>query len=459
MKFGEWGKVENGVWTRQFELSSDVKLHIPAEDGRCLDKTVPVGTIWQKRFPAWRATCMIIQYPNEFILLSTRDKRECYPSFRIEKTEKEFKVSWTWTLAAHLKLSANESPPEFHIDSFNSLDGAVKDYRKWMNYAWPIQQPPSPKWLSKTRLLVMFELWTGTGHITHTFNDFVDLIEALVKEGAPSHTIIYFWGWLAPFDTNYPEYWPAKDLGGEEGLKRVVEAARKANFHLLPHCNWWGIDSNHPDFPKFRDNQVCFRSGERCGWRSPGEPTIEYIRPTYQPWREFVTGKIAKFVNTFELEAVFLDQIGAGSDDAQCNFDMGTKQYVATLLDKCPDLLIAGEFFHERYRDLSLWQIWGTPWCGLPVQEVIPHSDILGQLFGKDFRMFAHMGMPAAVPVKHCWPAYYWYVDYYGAKEAARRANNFHRLLGAIPSVRVNFREFGLDSFTKKILQNVRDDI
>jgi len=455
MKFGEWEKVEGGIWTRQFELPPDIKIHIPAEDGRCLDNTVPIETVWESGFPAWRATCMIIQYSHEFILLSIRDSRSSYPSFRIERMEKGFKVSWTWAMAAYLQPSDNENPPEFLIDSFNSLNKAVENYRNWMNSTWPIERMPSPAWLSETRLLVMLELWTGSGHITHTFDDVVALIKTLVKEGAPPHTIIYFWGWSAPFDTNYPEYWPAQELGGEESMKRAVDAAQKANFHLLSHCNWWGIDSRHPDFIRFKDAQVRSRSGERCGWRSLGEPAIEYIRPIYQPWREFVTDKIAKFVNTFGLEAVFLDQIGAYYDDPQCNFDVGTKQYVADLLAKCPDLLIAGEFYHERYRDLPLWQVWGTPWCGLPVREEMSHSDILGQFFGKDFRMFSHMGMPAYVPVRHCWPAYYWYIDYYGAEEAARRANDFHHLLGAIPSVRVNFREFGLDSFTKTIINQI----
>ena len=192
MKFGEWEKVKHGIWTRQFELPLDAKIYIPAEDGRYIDETVPIGTVWGSGFPSWRATCMIIQYSNRFILLSIRDSRNSYPSFRIERTEKGFKISWTWAISACLQPLDNENPPEFRSDYFKSLDRAIEDYRKWMNITWPIQQTPSPAWLSETKILVMLELWTGTGHISHTFDDIVELIRALVKEDTPLHTIIYF---------------------------------------------------------------------------------------------------------------------------------------------------------------------------------------------------------------------------------------------------------------------------
>jgi hypothetical protein len=62
--------------------------------------------------------------------------------------------------------------------------------------------------------------------------------------------------------------------------------------------------------------------------------------------------------------------------------------------------VLAGEIFHERCRSLPLWQVWGTPWCGLPVREDLPHATLWRPLFADRITMVAHMGMPAAVPVR-----------------------------------------------------------
>ncbi len=159
-----------------------------------------------------------------------------------------------------------------------------------------------------------------------------------------------------------------------------------------------------------------------------------------------------RFVSRFPVDLLFLDQLGHYVDDAGCDFDRATVQYVDSIQAACPDVALVGEMFHERCRSLPLWQVWGTPWCGLPVREDLKHATMWRELFGEDFTMLPHMGMPGAVPMRDSWPAYYWYVEHYGAVEATRRANRWHRLIGVAPSVRVNYREHGLDDVAVEIL-------
>jgi hypothetical protein len=66
---------------------------------------------------------------------------------------------------------------------------------------------------------------------------------------------------------------------------------------------------------------------------------------------------------------------------------------------------------------------------------------------------YGHQGTPAAVPVPHTWPSYYWYIGHYGQPEAVRRAHAWHQGVGGVPSVRVNFREYGLDPVALAILK------
>jgi hypothetical protein len=295
-------------------------------------------------------------------------------------------------------------------------------------------------------------MWTGSGTITHTFEDLVGLLNAMHEAEVPKNSLLYFWGFHAPFDTAYPNYWPANALGGEDGMTAVVDAAHHFGYRLMPHLNYWGCDGHLPIFENFRGEQVRDRNGVRQGWREKGHPAIEYIRPNCREWRDLMAEVCHRFVERFSVDALFLDQLGLFFDDPGCEFESATQGYTERIQEACPGVVLAGEVFQERCRSLPIWQVWGTPWCGLPVREDLEHATMWGKLFSDEIAMVAHMGMPASVPVRDSWPEYYWYPDHYGMEMAVRRANDWHGAIGAVPGVRVNFREFGLDDLAIAVL-------
>jgi len=451
IKFSDWTKQPDGAWTLAIRFPLGARIHVPCEDGRVVEgQKLPVDFV---PWGGWlRVSCMAVEFEGAALSISFREDRASYLMAYAEREENDVLITMTQKGFAWSKKELPEPTPPVCAEHAN-VDEVWREHRRWMDKAWPTQPAYSPDWVREIPACVYLEMWTGDGTITHTFDDFARMLEAMNGAGVPEGTLVYFWGFHAPFDTRYPEYWPARELGGEGGMSKVVDTARRYGYRLMPHLNYQGCDGSLPIYEKFKHAQARDAEGNPCGWRVEGEPSIEYIRPSCAEWREHIADVCARFVSRFPVDALFLDQIGYIADDPGCNYDVAVPEYIDTLQSACPNVVFGGEAFQQRCRSLPLWQVWGTPWCGLPVREDLEHATMWRELFADGSTLTAHMGMPAAVPVRNSWPAYYWYVDYYGADEAARRANRWQRSVGAVPCVRVNFREYGLDKTALEILK------
>jgi len=445
----DWTPGSGGSWTQTTQLPLHARLHVPCENGRVIDARSDASLPWG----GWlRASCVGVEVDDASLQLSLRTRNKAFVEAMVSRNGSALQLTLTYRLASYAAGDSAEPPPKPVLCERPGMADVWQDYRKWMDTAWPRQPFFEPDFAKRIPAVVLVELWTGNGTITHTFEDLVRLLGSMREAEVPKGTMLYFWGFHGPFDTRYPEYWPAPELGGEAGLSRVVETAAKLGYRLMPHLNYWGCDGRLPEYEQLRADQVRDRSGAPQGWRMEGEPPIEYIRPSSSAWRDRMAEICHRFVSSFPVDALFLDQLGLFVDDAGCDFDLATTQYIEAMQNACPGVALVGEIFHERCRSLPLWQVWGTPWCGLPMNESLEHAEMWRELFGGDFTMLPHMGMPGAVPMTDSWPSYYWYVDHHGPEEATRRANRWHRRIGAVPSVRVNYRQYGLDDVAVEIL-------
>ena len=449
----EWKVTGVGSWSYQLRLSLRCTLYVPGDDGRVFDRSVEEGIEWT---PAvGRANFLIVETDGTFVLMSPCETRPAFFNWTVRRVSGGIYVDWRMKLSeARLRLAAQPEPPRLSETTHNTLDDAIAEYRRFMAEHFPQPIRFRPSWTESVSGCVMIQLWAGTGEIDHTFAELETMLHEMDRAGVPANTLVYFWGWFAPFDRMYPEYWPAKELGGEPGLTRVLEAAARYGYKLMPHLNHHGFSRDAPRFAEFAAAQARNADGEPQGWREGGEPSIEYMRPCHQPWREYHCEKLARFVEAFPVDAIFWDQYGSLIDDPVCDYFSELHRFADAAQAAVPQTVLTSEILSERIYDLPLWMQWGTPWCGLPVREDMPHSDLLGRLFSPILAgTFGHQGSPAAVPVPHTWPSYYWYIERWGREEAVRRAHGWHRSVGAVPTIRVNFREYGLDATARRVLR------
>lgn len=449
-----WENTTPGQWLRTLSFPLTARLHIPGDDGRLWDASVPAGTVWTPGMA--RANFLIVEQDGTFTLLTPFENRPAFFNWTFKRTAQSLEVVWKLKLASALPGWETAPAPGWSETVHSSRDAAIDAYRTWMLRAFPQPKRHRPEWTERIPGCVMLQLWAGTGEIDHTLDDVADLMTAMHQAGVPRNTLVYFWGWFAPFDTKYPEYWPAPEVGGEVAFHRVIEVSRRYGYRLLPHTNHHGFNADVPGFADFAADQTTDADGNKLGWREAGEPPIEYMRPNSARWRAHHIGRMKRFVDAFPVDAIFWDQYGFIPDDPQCDFSRHAHVFSSELQAALPGLVLTSELFNERLFDMPVWMQWGTPWCGLPVREEMPHSDLIGALFGPLFAAtFGHQGTPGAVPVPHTWPSYYWFINRHGSpREALRRAHAWHQSVGCVPSVRVNFRDHGLDPVALALLRN-----
>lgn len=445
-----WIVTGSGRWMRTLEWPLTSRVHVPGEDGRIWDASVPVGFCWTPEIT--RANFLIVEGGDTFTLLTPFDSRPIFYRWACDRLVDRLTIRYDVHLAAI--VDEREVAPGWYALEFDTRDAAIAAYRQWMTEAFPQPKRYRPLWTERISGCVSLQLWAGNGAIDHTLYELADMIVAMHASGVPRDTLVYFWGWFAPFDRKYPEYWPAPEIGGEAGFTKVIEVARKYGYRLLPHTNHHGFNEDAPRFAEFAVDQATDSQGNKLGWREKNEPAIEYMRPSSARWRAHHIAKLKRFVEAFPVDAIFWDQYGMLIDDPQCDYTHFAHVFSDELQAALPEVVITSEILSERIYDLPVWQNWGTPWCGLPVREEMPHTDLIGELFQPLLAAtLGHQGTPAAVPVPNTWPSYYWYIEHYGQHEAIRRAHAWHQSVGCVPSVRVNFRDFGLDPVALAILK------
>ena len=289
-----WQPTSPGQWTRTLSFPLTTRLHVPGEDGRLWDASVPVGTTWTPAMA--RANFLIVEEAGRFTLLAPYEDRPAFFGWTLGRAAKQLNVTWSVRLATALPGREQAPPPGWSEQSHSTRDAAVDTYRTWMQRAFP--QPPRfrPPWVERIPGCVLLQLWAGTGEIDHTLDDLVGLMAAMHAAGVPRDTLVYFWGWFASFDRKYPEFWPAPEVGGEAAFTRVIEAAIRYGYRLLPHTNHHGFCEDSPGFAEFAADQTTDANGKKLGWREKGEPAIEYMRPNSARWRAHNIGKLKRFI-------------------------------------------------------------------------------------------------------------------------------------------------------------------
>ncbi len=257
---GSWQRSEDDGWIRLLRFPLAARLHIPAADGR-----VVCGLTFPKNSPPWvgwmRVSCIAVEIEGSAFQISLRDTVKAFFHARLERKNDELWLTLTWRPASYSSRETSAGPPKLLLQEHKTVQEVWQGFRKWMDEKWPRQPTCTPDWITKIPCAVYVELWRGSGTITHTFKELTSLLTAMHDAGIPENALLYFWGFHAPFDTAYPDYRPAKELGGEYELTGLVEAAYRFGYRLMPHLNYWGCDARLSLYEKFQKEQVRDRNG------------------------------------------------------------------------------------------------------------------------------------------------------------------------------------------------------
>jgi hypothetical protein len=134
----------------------------------------------------------------------------------------------------------------FEISCHPDLEGCVSRYCQVLHRLFGIrtlsEETTLPQWFDDPKIFVAFEMWRSDGEILNDFGHVVSFCEDLKKLGVTRGVVVNLLGFQGPFDSRYPYFDPADQLGGSKGLEQASRAVHDGKNRLRMHFNVWGLD-------------------------------------------------------------------------------------------------------------------------------------------------------------------------------------------------------------------------
>jgi hypothetical protein len=120
-----------------------------------------------------------------------------------------------------------------------------------------------------------------------------------------------FIGWFGKgHDTTYPEFVPAPDMGGIEGLKNAVAGIHKMGLLALFYLNARVANYHSPTLQAHPEWEVQLANGQRTR-EHYGAENFVVLCPAVSGWQEHMRQQILRVERNYRGDGVQLDQIGA----------------------------------------------------------------------------------------------------------------------------------------------------
>lgn len=304
-------------------------------------------------------------------------------------------------------------------------------YRDWAWHAFKLHEAEKgrPAWIHAISLALSWCIC-----------DF-EILKALAEKVPPEKILLHVPNWRTDsYDENYPNF-----KASEEG-RAFLNAARKAGFHVMPHCNAIDMDPTHPVYSSVYDFRYRLVDNKRAaGWAYDQErgvlsPPNGYshlvgyrdkkvmvkIHAGLAMWRSILAEHVHQAVQDLSLDAVFLDVTHNTFNLHNCLVEnMTPTEGMMRLLHHVAELeggiVLGGEGLNEAcVRDLSFAQVHLFKSSGKNIEglERTGECGVNAFLFGRVTRAFGYSFLSGKTP-----------------EEELRM--QIHEKLGAIPTLTV----------------------
>ena len=424
--------------TQTFCLPLDASLHMPTHSGTYL--SAMDKDFVHRSVQALICPLMVVEHQRSFTGYTwspwTFMPKDSIPV--ISRQENRWQIAWR----------DNQSVRK--MADHPSLEEVIAEFRKLRSFT----QPSSHTTLQRIKRIIFLDLWLVRGQIAHTYHDVIRLLKELDSKGIACGTLLYLPGWFAPYDSRYPLYTPAEELGGQRVFREMIDLSIKVGSIIMPHLNFWGYD---PGLNLLDRDQVQGHTMDgKLGWPDHCDLSpcheIAYMRINHPEWQKLFFRHFDTLVQDYRLEAVFLDQIGNAFEDTACDFVSATINMLQRMHKTFPSLLLGGEGFNEMIVDhVSLVQL---PWLSADLSDLAT-SPITYLLYKGYIRFFPHLFLPSATPCRYTFTNLPWLAEQ-GTDKAFLLYQELNRKMGGIPSVRLDYQRFGIDSKSLLVLESAR---
>jgi len=324
---------------------------------------------------------------GQFVALSSLDDHVRTKRFYFQPGEQGYRVELVHEVEGWLDRSRVQVPT-WRLGRATTLEAAAAPHYAHLAqaYRFPGWESRSdvPAWLKRTALVVTLHGMHFTGYV---FNDFARMREILkwIATQIPADRVLAFLpAWDGRYYWDYPTYRAADRLGGEPGLRRLVQEAHTLGFKIMPMFGANAANRRLASFAGIADARTSRVDGDHfdlnwVDWDNDRhqEGFGAYMNLGVASWRRLLTARIADVIERYGVDAYFLDIVGGWVNNTKADMHEGTRQLVAELRRRYPQVLCCGEFLYDALLEfIPLYHVYSP--------RAVPFA-----------RFFSHLSHPA----------------------------------------------------------------
>ena len=324
---------------------------------------------------------------RDYVSLSSLDDQVRAKKFYFQPGEQGYRVEAVFE-AEGWKDQTTVRVPTWRLGTSATLDDAVQAHYSHLEQAYHLEpwetRRDLPDWARRTALVVSLHGMHYTGYV---FNDYARMLEIarwVATRIPPDRVLLFLAAWDGRYYWDYPLYRASERMGGEAGLKRLIEESRRLGFRVMPMFGANAANRRQPMFAQIADAATQKIDGDRfdlnwVDWDNDRhqEGWLSYMNLGVASWRAWLGGRIADAIERYGVDAYFLDIAGGWIDNPQADMHDGMRRLVLDLRARYPQVMCCGEMHYDG------------------LLEFIPFYHVgLGRA-AKYARTFSHLSHPA----------------------------------------------------------------
>jgi hypothetical protein len=329
---------------------------------------------------------------EDFFFLSCLDDKVRAKRFYFQPGEKAYRVELVFEKEGWLHERRIESPM-WRVGKTSTLADAARPHyehleRAFRLPAWETREDV-PGWLRETALAVTLHGMAWTGYIFNDYARMVKILEWIATQIPASRVLAFIAAWDGRYYWNYPLYEPDERMGGEAGFRALIKKGQSLGFKMMPMFGANAAQQRHAMYARVADAATAQIDGDRfdlnyVDWDNDRHQDggTSYMNLGVDSWRDWLAGRIADIIETYQVDAYFLDIVGGWMDNTKADMHEGTRRLVADLRAKHPRVAICGEMSYDALLAV-------IPFYQVFTQRVYPQG------FLKYARAFQHLSHPA----------------------------------------------------------------
>ena len=309
---------------------------------------------------AWGLTTplLIVQRAEgDCVFVSSLDDRVRAKRFFLQPGEQAYRVEAVFE-AEGWKDQTTLRVPTWRLGLAKTLDDAVQAHTTHLERAYHLEpwetRRDAPDWMRRLALVVTLHGMHYTGYV---FNDYARMLEIarwVATRIPPDRVLLFLPAWDGRYYWDYPLYRASDRMGGEAGLKRLIQESQRLGFRVMPMFGANAANRRQPAFARMAEAATHKIDGDRfdlnwVDWDNDRhqEGWLSYMNLGVASWRDWLSARIADAIERYRVDAYFLDIAGGWMNNPQADMHEGMRQLVLGLRARYPQVMPCGEMHYD----------------------------------------------------------------------------------------------------------------